>query len=239
MATSPLRVFVALLICNLLVVGLLADSRSSKPFREEGALYLEDLLEKPLKLKVLKPANTYGSLKGERYLGTLRVGQEVTLLAISDKAYRVRGKAQQGQIAGWAGPGFFKKLEPEFVENLKKAAERKAVVDDLIENEQVALGMTGEEVIAALGKPTKRASKLTVEGKTDTFDYITYERVPQTSYARNALGQIYKRTDYVKVEKGKVTISLTDDVVASIAESENNEDRRDRGIIVPTPISLY
>ncbi len=237
MATLPIPVVVvALLTLNL---GLLVADTNSKLSREKGALYLEDLLEEPIKLKVLKPANTYGTLKGKRYLGTLRVGQEVTLLAISDRAYRVRGKAQQGQIAGWAGPTFFRKLEPEFVENLKKAAERKKIVDDLIANEEVALGMTGDEVVAALGKPTKRASKVTAEGKSDTLDYITYERVPQSTYARNVLGQIYKTTTYVKVEKGKVTITLKDDVVASIAESENNEDRRDRGIIVPTPITIY
>ena len=235
MAMRPLTILVALLGLN---TGLLADERPSKLNREEGALYLEDLLEKPIKLKVLKPANAYGSLRGDRYLGTLQLGQEVTVLAISDRAYRVRGKAQQGDIAGWAGPAFFKKLEPEFVENLKKAAERKAIVEDLIAKEQVALGMTGDEVTASLGKPTKRSSKLTAEGKTDTFEYITYDKVPQTSYRRNGLGQIQRYTTYVKVETGKVTI-IMEDVVSSIAETEDNEDRRDRGIIVPTPVLLY
>lgn len=99
MTTSPLFRIVFLLGWSVLSLGISrAEDSAAKPFREEGALYLEDVLENPIKLKVIKPANTYSSLKGERYLGTLRVDQEVTLLAVSDRAYRVRGKAQQGQI---------------------------------------------------------------------------------------------------------------------------------------------
>lgn len=236
MATRTLSILVALLAFN---GGLIADDSSSTLSREPGAFYLDDVLEKPIKLEVLKPANAYDSLQGDRYLGTLRAGQDVTLLAISDRAYRVRGNAQQGQIAGWAGVGFFKKLDPEFVANLKKAAERQAIIEDLIAKEQVALGMTGAEVVAALGEPTKRSSKLTAEGKTDTLEYITYDRVPQTTYARNVLGQLYRTKTYVKVETGKVTITLSDDLVTSIAESEDNKDTRDRGLIVPAPVELY
>ncbi len=240
MTTSPLFRIVFLLGWSVLSLGISrAEDSAAKPFREEGALYLEDVLENPIKLKVIKPANTYSSLKGERYLGTLRVDQEVTLLAVSDRAYRVRGKAQQGQIAGWAGHAFFDKLAPDFVENLKKVAERKAVVADLIANEQVALGMTAEEVIASLGEPTKRSTKVTAEGKQDTLEYITYEKVPQESWARNAFGFLYKRTTYVKVETGKLSITLDNDLVLGIEESETNEDRRDRGIVVPTPVELY
>ena len=232
----PLLVLVLILSLS---GSLQARDTSSKLIQEEGALYVENLLEKPIKLKVLKAAHAYGTLQGERYLGTLKPGQEVTLLAISDRAYRVRGKAQQGDIAGWAGPSFFKKLDPEFVSNLKKAAERKALVDELIANKEVALGMTGEEVLASLGKPTKRASELNAEGTSETLAYITYERVPQTSYVRNGYGQLVKKTTYVKVESGRLSVTLRDDVVASISESENNESRRDRGLTIPVPIILH
>ncbi|MDA7614236.1 hypothetical protein N8586_03780 [Verrucomicrobiales bacterium] len=232
--------FLSLLVLILsLSASLHGRDKTSKLIQEDGALYVESLLEKPIKLKVLKSAHAYGTLKGERYLGTLKPGQEVTLLAISARAYRVRGKAQQGDIAGWAGPTFFKKLDPEFVSNLKKAAERKALVDDLIANKEVALGMTGEEVLASLGKPTKRASELNTEGTTETLDYITYERVPQTSYVRNGFGQVVKKTTYVKVETGRLSVKLQDDIVASISESESNESRRDLGLTIPVPILIH
>ena len=233
-----IRFYPLLVLILSLSVSLHGRDKPSKLIQEEGALYVESLLEKPIKLKVLKAANAYSTLKGERYLGTLKPGQEVTLLAISDRAYRVRGKAQQGDIAGWAGPTFFKKLDPEFVSNLKKAAERKALVDELIANKEVALGMTGEEVLASLGKPTKRASELNAEGTTETFDYITYERVPQTSYVRNGFGQVVKKTTYVKVETERLTVKLQDDIVASISESETNESRRDLGLTIPVPILI-
>lgn len=236
MDTRALPLLVAFLT---LTVSLEAKDPPSKLIREKDALYVEDLLDKPIKLKVLKAAPSYSSLKGERYLGTLQLGQEVTLLAIHDRAYRVRGRAQQGDVAGWAGPSFFKKLEPEFVANLKKAAERKALVEELIANKEVALGMTGDEVLASLGKPSKRSSELSKEGSTETFDYITYDRVPQTSYVRNAYGQVVRQTTYVKVETGRLSVALKDDIVASIGESENNEHRRDRGLTVPVPVLLH
>ena len=232
------RAFTTLAAFVSLSVSLTCRAEDSALLREEGALYVESLLEKPIKLKVLKHANAYGSLSGDRYLGTLQSGQEVTLLAVSDRAYRVRGRAQQGDIAGWAGPSFFSKLEPEFLENLKKAAERKALVDQLIANKEVALGMTVDEVVAALGKPTKRSSELTAESTTQTLDYIKYSRVPQTNYVRNGFGQVVKQTTYVKVETGRMTVTLKNDVVASIGESENNESRRDLGLTVPVPIIL-
>ena len=233
------RTLSLLVLIFSLSASLHAREPASKLMQEKGALYVESLLEDPIKLKVLKSANAYSTLQGDRYLGTLKPGQEVTLLAISDRAYRVRGKAQQGDIAGWAGPTFFKKLDPEFVTNLKKAAERKALVDELIANKEVALGMTGQEVFASIGKPTKRASELNAAGTTETLDYITYERVPQTSYVRNAYGQLVKRTTYIKVETGRLSVKLQDDVVASISESETNESRRDLGLTIPVPVLFH
>jgi hypothetical protein len=214
--------------------------KESKLTREVGALYLEDFLDKPLTLKVRKAAKTYSSLKGEFYLGTLRPDQEVTVLAISDRAYRVRGKAQQGDVAGWAGMSFFTKLEPEFIANLELAAKRHKQVKELIANKQVALGMTADEVSTALGKPTKRASKVDENGKIDTLEYITYDRVPQTRYVRGLYGQPIRQTYYVKVEIGRITVELTSGIVASVTESENN-GRGNKGAIkiIPAPVFLF
>lgn len=203
--------------------------------REKGAIYLEDFVEKPIKLEVKKMVHAYSTLEGKRYLGTLAPGQKVTLIAVSDRAYRVRGKAQQGQIAGWVGHGYLEALETEFVENLQKAAERKKLVDELIANEEVALGMTLDEVQASLGKPTKTASRVDHEGKTDTFHYITYERVPQSNYVRGIDGRLYRQTTYIKVETGKVTIDFTDGLVTAISESEDHQRPRDLKIL-PVPI---
>ncbi len=229
-------------LITLLAIACMATAafgKDSNLTREEGALYLEDFLEKPLTLKVLKPAKTYSSLKGEFYLGTLRRDQEVTVLAISDRAYRVRGKAQQGDVAGWAGVSFFTKLEPEFVANLELAAKRHKLVAELIANKQVALGMTADEVSQALGKPTKRSSKVDSNGKVDTLEYITYDRVPQTRYVRGLYGQLVRQTYYVKVETGKVTVELKDGIVASVAESDDEGRGHGTIKIIPAPIYLF
>ena len=52
-------------------------------------------------------------------------------------------------------------------------------------------------------------------------------------------GQLVKKTTYVKVESGRLSATLRDDVVTSISESENNENRRDRGLTIPVPIILH
>ena len=83
------------------------------------------------------------------------------------------------------------------------------------------------------------ASELNTEGTTETLDYITYERVPQTSYVRNGFGQVVKKTTYVKVETGRLSVKLQDDIVASISESESNESRRDLGLTIPVPILIH
>ena len=211
--------------------------KKSKLVREKGAIYLEEFLSAPLKLKVLKAANAYSTVKGKRYLGTIRAGQTVTVLAVHDRAFRVRGIAQQGQIVGWIGPTFLEKTEPDFVENLKKAHARAVEVAELIARKEVALGMNMDEVEASLGRPTKKSSQVNKEGRTDTYEYISYKRVPQTHLTTDRFGRVYRSTTYLLVETGKVSIDFTDDVVVSISESERNP--RDRIRAVPAPIIVF
>jgi len=43
----------------------------------------------------------------DRALGTMAAGTPVALVAMSDTAYRVRGRAGHGDVAGWMKPGGF------------------------------------------------------------------------------------------------------------------------------------
>ena len=91
-------------------VGLPADGLP----RERGALYLEDFLDQPYRLKVLAPGPIYFNADQARFLGTMRAGQLVELQAVSENGAlcRVRGQAMQGQVAGWIDARFLSPIDP-------------------------------------------------------------------------------------------------------------------------------
>jgi len=215
-----------------------AQFKKSNLPQEKGGVYLEGLLDKPIKLKVVKASAVYSSLKGDRWLGNLVPGHTATLLAISDKAYRVRGRARQGQVAGWVSPKALEGMDEKMVKNLKKLAERELLVQDLISKKQIAMGMTVGEVEDSLGRPDNRSSKVNKEGRKDKVEYITYERVAQTVTRPDRFGRLFQSTVYVKVPVGKLTIEFDDEVVSSIEEAEG-DNVAGKITVVPPPIVLF
>ncbi len=206
--------------------------------QEEGGVYLEGLLEKPIQLKVIKPMPVYSSLKGDRWLGNLVPGHTAVLLAISDRAYRVRARARQGQVAGWVSPKALQGIDDKMVKNLKKLAERELLVQDLISKKQIAMGMTVDEVERSLGRPDNRTSKVTKGGRKDKVEYITYERVAQSVTSTDRFGRLFQSTVYVKVPVGKLTIEFEDELVSSIEEAEGDNVAGPIKV-VPPPIVLF
>lgn len=205
--------------------------------REKDAIYVEDFLQKPLRLKVTKEAVVYNNLSAERRLGVIPVGRLVSIVALSDKAYRVRGKAEHDDVSGWIGKANLETLDPKVAENLNKMIERQKLVDELIKQKEVALGMTVAEVERVLGVPTKRSTRVDKTGRQEVYEYITYRQVPQQTMQRDSAGRLYQATVYVKVESGRKTISFENEVVSSIEESEGAAPGGARKI-VPGPIEI-
>lgn len=217
------------------------DRQRTRLNREEGAIYLEGLVNKEIPVRITATTAIYSTLKADRWLGNVLANQDATLLAISEKAYRVRAHARQGQVAGWVSKAAVDGVTPEMAENLTKLHERQVVVDDLITKRQVALGMTADEVAASLGAPDKRNSKVDKEGRTDSYEYITVSRVPQTTLSYDQLGRPFNSTVWVEVETGRVTINFEKGTVASIEESEG-ADKVAAGPnvrILPPPILIF
>lgn len=216
------------------------DRTSSRLNKEEGAIYLEEMVEDPVPVRISKQVAAYSTLSGDRWLGNLVPNQNAVLLAVSEKAYRVRGQAKQGQIAGWVSKASVEGLPPEFEENLRLFHKRYEIVKELIDNHQVALGMTVGEVTASIGPPDKRSSKVTREGRTDSLEYISYERIPQSTVTYDAFGRPFTSTQYVEVENGRVKIDFVNDTVTSIEESEGINFGAGGGFhTVPTPVFLF
>lgn len=205
--------------------------RSKLP-KEDGAIYLEHLLKKPLKGRLSEPAPCYANLTGGRWLGNLLAAQEVVVEAISEKAFRVRGRAPQGGVVGWVKKDLVEGVTPEMLESIAKLHERQLIVDELVAASQVALGMTAEEVVASLGKPTTMSSQIDKAGRSQSMEFISYQRVPQTSFDNFGRPSVI----YVKVETGRVTIDFENGVVSKIAEKEGAEVPAGGYKIVPPPL---
>lgn len=236
-ALTVMAVSVALLSAGVANAGL----EKSNLVKEDGAIYLEDFLDQPIKVKITQVAAVYSNLTAERWLGNLIAGREAELLAVSEKAYRIRGRAQQGQVAGWISKSAVEGVDKKMEENLVKLHQRQILVDDLIAKHQVALGMTLAEVQASLGKPDARSAKVDKDGHQAVFDYITYERVPQTTVSYDQFGRAFQSVTYIKVPTGKVSLSFKDELVASIEESEGSQLAAAQGggvRIVPPPILI-
>lgn len=240
---------------------LLAHTAWSGPIvREAGAIYLSDFNLEPLKLALREPAPCYFEMNAKRYAGTLRFPQAVRLDAVAPNGMlRVRGNAKQGGVAAWVDPAYLEPLPPDFVFNLQRAEERRREVEALIARNEVAIGMTLDEVARSLGKPQKRSSMTNREGSTQTFEYVRYKLIPQTvytpAYAQSVLGirpdprrrletvvvrggyGLNASTVYVKVPVGTINVAFADGIVESIEESEGTLVGADASIVVP-PVNL-
>jgi hypothetical protein len=246
----------------ILAMGLLAASTAwSGPIvREAGAIYLSDFDLEPLKLALREPAPCYFEMSARRYAGTLRFPQAVKLDAVAPNGMlRVRGNAKQGGVAAWVDPAYLEPLPPDFVANLQRAEERRREVEALIARNEVAIGMTPDEVARSLGKPQKRSSRTSRDGSSQVFEYIRYKLIPQTVYSpsyvesitgvrpdpRARLETVVVRggygynasTVYVKVPVGTITVTFAEGIVESIEESEGTLVGADASIVVP-PVNL-
>lgn len=213
-------------------------NQSSLP-QGPGVMVVEDLLDPPLELELAEDAVVFSEATFERRVGLIRRGTRVRVAALTGEAVRVRGRATHADVAGWLKMEQLRAPDPDLFDNLKAMYERYRLVADLIEKNQVALGMTVDEVRASLGAPTRKSSELTAEGRRDVLEYAVFERVPQVQTVRGADGRLYNSTVFIRVQTGSLTISFEDDQVVSIAEEEGNP-LPDSGVrIVPPPVILF
>lgn len=228
------------IIILLAANGLAKAAPTSPIIREQGAIYLSDFAAKSMKIKVREPAPGYFDLSGNRYVGTLRAPQIVELQAISDTSYRVRGNAQQGQVLAWIDPKFLEPIPPAVIDALKKSEERRQTVKALIAQNEVAIGMTAEEVQLSLGKPQKKTSRASKDKAIEqVWDYVKYQLIPQNTNVIGPGGAVTIATTYVKTPVGKLTITFQDSIVESLDQSEGTLLSGNETTIVAPPIVVY
>lgn len=236
MKKTLLWLVVALSFAAASAPAQLTSRKSTLLAPEPGTMDVEDLLKKPVMLKVLQESPIYTRSAMDRALGSVPPGTLVKLVGLSDTGYRVRGRARHGDVSGWMRMPDLLSPDPQLVPNLKKLHERQKQVEELIANHQVAIGMTSEEVQASLGKPNRKSSKVSATGKEEKLEYVVYDRVPQYNTSYDALGRPFQSVVYIKVETGSLSVNLKDSVVETIEETKGNPLGTGGVKLVPGPI---
>jgi hypothetical protein len=183
-------------------------------------------------------ATVYATSTLQRPLGTMAAGTAVKLVGLGEDAYRVRGRARHGDVAGWLKADAFVMEDPELPQKLRALYERQQLMAELIATHQVALGMTPAEVVESMGRPTRKASRVTAAGRADFMEYAVYEKVPQVRTGYDPLGRVVQSVIYIKVEVGTLSISFKNGLVDAIDEVKGNPLRGAPIKIVPGAVIL-
>lgn len=213
-----------------------SKSRTSSLPQETGTFSIEGLTPKPVTVVTQQESPVYSTSKFQGAVGSFAPGVTVTLVAMSDTGFRVRGRARHADVAGWVRQADLLTKDPLLADKMKKLFERTQQVAELIKNNQVALGMTAEEVQSSLGKPTRQNTKINAAGKELRMEYSIFEKVPQVTTNRDAFGQLVQTVIYVKVEVGTLSMNFKNGVVEEIEETKGNPLGAGGVKIVPAPI---
>jgi len=226
------------LLALLLSLGLAGSLSAAAPIvRVPGAIYLYDVGQPPLSLRVLRAnARAFSDPNLTRYIGTLRFPQTVQATAFLPQACRISGNARQGRIAGWIP---YRELEPlpkNFLKNLEQATSRRESVEALIAQSEVAVGMTEDEVRRSLGRPQRTSRRADRSSSQVVWEYVRYRFVPQTTtfphYTRTTQWVPHRgivtvnrpvltsNTQMVRMPVGKTKVTFENGIVAQIQQSE-------------------
>jgi hypothetical protein len=212
-----------------------AADRKSLLDSEPDVVYTEEFTDKDIELLAVKPGVVYATKKGGRKLGVLKTNTKAKLVGFTERAYKIEGQASHGGVSGWVAPTALASKDKDFIENLKKVYTRQVEVRELIANHEVAIGMSMEEVGAAMGRPTKTKVRQTAKGKSGKWEFIEFEEIGHYQLVRDPqTGQVFRRlTHTTKEELSKLVVEFEDDVVTALEESENNEGDAVKIIVPP------
>ncbi|MFD2257422.1 hypothetical protein ACFSSA_12125 [Luteolibacter algae] len=222
-------------ILALPVSAEIKSDRKSLLNSEPDVVYLEEIVDPPIRLKVIKEAPVYADKDGNRRLGFLQTDQFVTLEGMTAKAYRVRGKGTRNGVAGWVAPWAFTHEQEDFVTKLKQLYDRQIAVNEIIAGGGIAIGMTLDEVSQSRGKPTKTSVRRTADGESGSWEFIDYEEVKHYITRIDPVSRIaYRQLSHVTTEeKGKTVVEFENGLVTALEENENNGPGNVRIVVPP------
>lgn len=244
------------LICLALAASL-APAHAKRPIvRVPDAIYLYDLGWPALNLPVARAgARAFSDARLTRYAGTLRFPQTVSATAFLSEACLVSGLARQGRISAWVPYRELGPLPANFLANLRQAERRRESVEALISRNEVAIGMTEDEVSRSLGRPQRTSRSANRNTTRTVWEFVRYRNVPQTVMSpyttrathwhpnRGAIttgGTFFQpATQWVRVPVGKTKVTFENGVVSAIAQTEDNNPIGRPRIVAPPLRSVF
>ena len=227
--------FLAVAAVALMGSAVMGEERKSLLNSDPEVVYLEEVVENPIRLRVIKQAPVYSDKEGNVRVGYLKADQTVTLEGMTGKVYKVRGEGTRHGIAGWVAPWAFSHPQEDFVAKLRQLYDRQIAVTEIIAKEGIAIGMTPAEVGKSRGEPTKTAMRRTADGEQGTWEYIDYEDVKNyVTRIDPVTGQVYRElASITREEKGKTLVEFKGGLVVALEESENRGAGNVRIIVPP------
>lgn len=225
------------LLALSLLLGLAGHLSAARPIvRVPGAVYLYDFDQPALPLRVLGPnARAFSDPNLTRYIGTLRFPQTVQASAFLPHACRISGNARQGRISAWIPYRALEPLPENFLKDLNKAALRRERVEELIAQNEAAIGMTKDEVRRALGRPQRTTRRADRGSSQETWEFVRYRLVPQTFTSPHfspptrivsnrgvvtTSPAFTSHTQMVRVPVGKTEVTFENGVAIALHQSE-------------------
>lgn len=244
------------LICLALAAGL-APVHARRPIvRVPDAIYLYDLGWPAVNLPVARAgARAFSDARLTRDAGTLRFPQTVSATAFLSDACLVSGLARQGRISAWVPYRELGPLPANFLVDLHNAERRRESVETLIARNEVAIGMTEDEVTRSLGRPQRTSRSADRKTTRTIWEFVRYRNVPQTVMSphttrtthwhpnRGAItsgGTFFQpATQWVRMPVGKTKVTFENRVVTAISETEDNHPTGRPRVVVPPLRSVF
>jgi len=234
-----MKALLLIIITTTILQAEIKRSPSSFLKNDPKVVYVEDLTNEKLVFEVIETRPVFYTKKGHTKSGAVTKGIQCELIAFDDRAYKVKYKGRNGNISGWVSPHALSCSDDKFIENFKKLYKREIEIKALIAKNEIAIGMTPEEVIRSLGEPTKTKLRVTAKGSSGHYEYIeTYEQKHYAYFQDPESGQTFRNHTHTTTEvKNSLKVEFTDHAVSAIEESEDNSVNA-RPAIVTTPIYL-
>jgi len=212
-----------LALCALLLVVNVVRADIDPALREDGVLYFEDNLPKPLITTIKAPTTIYLRRDFQSALALMSPGATIEVIGMSPQGYLIKGDYRNNSVTGWILPADLPPgIDPALIAEARKNQARHDVVADAIVHKKVIRGMTPDEVQQSVGRPDQESSQVDDTGTTKTWVFTTYTTILQTSYAPGFYGRPTLQTYPVKVPIGQLIVTFVNDAVNSIQEHKTD-----------------
>jgi outer membrane protein assembly factor BamE (lipoprotein component of BamABCDE complex) len=206
------------LLISLPVSTLFPDGFES--LRDPDVLYFEGKPgDFPLQqMEKLTPVFTDKDLRS--LIQNLTASSKVRVIGWHSQGWLIQSVETPSSVEGWVSPDAIQVVSPDDLQKMREKVERGRVLKEAISEKKVIPGMGLDEVRRSLGKPQQVSFREDEKGKTETWNYIRYENVPEVRWGRDLFGNVVQSTIMIRVPKGEVKVEFKDGKVVAYEEKK-------------------